>query len=79
MDSYNISGLKKNGPGDFSVNLTVPAPNNHYTVHVSATPESTSTFQNDIVVGKVRAEFQIGTFSGGVAIDKDTTEVSVFW
>ena len=79
LDSYNISGLKKNGPGDFSVNLTVPAPNNHYTVHVSATPESTSTFQNDIVVGKVRAEFQIGTFSGGVAIDKDTTEVSVFW
>ena len=79
LDSFNIAGLKKNGPGDFSVSLTVPAPNDHYTVHVSATPTSTSTSQNDFVVGKIRENFQIGTFSGGVAQDKDTIEVSVFW
>ncbi len=79
LDSYNISRLKKNGPGDFSVSLTVPAPNDHYSVNVSAAPASTSTSQNDFAFGKVSSEFQIGTFSGGIAKDKDMTEVSVFW
>lgn len=79
LDSYNISGLIKNGPGDFSVRLTVPAPNDHYSVNVSATPASTSASQNDFVAGKVSTEFKIGTFSGGIAKDKDMTEVSVFW
>ena len=79
LNSFNVASITKNGAGDFTVNLTIPAPNEYYAVHLSAVPASNSDSQNDYVTGKGRSLFQISTLSGGVPKDKDTTEVSIFW
>ena len=41
-DSFNVSSITDNGPGDFSVNMTNALPNNRYAVSMSTESSSLS-------------------------------------